>query len=194
MAEERLGLLAAIILLKVTVQGQVFVVVDDAVNTVHSGAVISVPVETGPNFSDVTSLQFSLSWDPAMFDYEAVGSFGIGANGGMFNVQSSVTELGKLAFAWDPSSAMPESYVAGTKIFDLVLRALGPAGETSTISFTDDPSIREASKNFVPTTVNGESGSLTIVPEPQQMVVLVSILVFGFALLRRRYEDVKVGC
>ena len=173
------------------VQGQVFVVVDDATNTVNPGETIAVPVKVGAGFADVTSLQFSLGWDPAVLSFDSVGNFGIGANLGHFNQNSGVTDLGKLGFAWDPVSGIGETYPEGTTIFDLSLTAVGAGGTSSMINFTGDPTSQEASINFGATTVSGDAGTISVVPEPQETAAIVLASLVAFVVLVRRQRLVS---
>jgi hypothetical protein len=156
--------------------------VDDAI--VASTDSLELSVRCGNNFTEVTSFQFSLSWDPAIVQFNSVGSFGMGAGLAMFNVLPATTAQGKLGLVWTPASAGPETYASGTTIFKLNLTALGSAGTGSLFQFVDNPSLREVSVNFAAVGFDGRAGNVSIVPEPTKTALVFAGAMAGWGIVR----------
>lgn len=155
-------------------------------DTVLPGGSISIPVTSGASFTDVTSFQFSLSWNSSVFQYNSVSDLGMGASTGMFNLLPSNTSQGRLGLAWDPVSAGPESYPIGSTIFVLNLTAVGAAGTSSSLQFADLPTSRDVSVNFGPAVFGGQSGSLSVVPEPGGTALVFAMVLTLACLVHSR--------
>jgi hypothetical protein len=141
-------------------------------------------VRCGVDFNNVTSFQFSLSWDPTVFQFNSVGSFGIGTVSGMFNILPATTSQGRLSLVWEPASAGPESYPSGTTIFKLNLTPLGGAGTGSSFQFGDVPTLREVTVNFSVVPFDGQMGQVSVVPEPTKAALVFGSLITAWGLLR----------
>lgn len=63
---------------------------------------------------------------------------------GSANFGTNRVSAGKLAFAWDDSTLAGVSLADGSAIFTATLRGLaGPCEKTSSLTFSDDPTVRE---------------------------------------------------
>jgi hypothetical protein len=156
--------------------------VDDAI--VASTDSFELSVRCGNNFTEVTSFQFSLSWDPAIVQFNSVGSFGMGTDLAMFNVLPATTAQGRLSLVWEPASAGPETYASGTTIFKLNLTALGSAGTGSLFQFGDNPTLREVTVNLDAVGFDGHAGDVSIVPEPAKTALVFAGVMAGWGIVR----------
>ncbi|NUO03391.1 MAG: hypothetical protein HUU01_22495, partial [Saprospiraceae bacterium] len=97
---------------------------------------VEVPV-TANNFTDLTGLQFSTSWDPAVLEFQSVvpgGNF----SGASFSLNlDQVRANGRLAFVWTEPTMTPLTYSPGEELFRLVFRVIGTG--SSTIQIGDLP-------------------------------------------------------
>jgi len=85
---------------------------------------------TVSGFSQVTSAQFSLAWDPAVLRYVETGSYGLkGLSSGSFG--TTLSESGKLAFAWYDPAAVGATLADGTVLFTVSFEVIGQAGSVS---------------------------------------------------------------
>jgi len=142
----------------------------------------NLPV-TVSDFADVTSFQFSLSWDTGVLQFNSVGDFGMGTVAGMFGL--TFTNQGKLGFGWDPQSGSPETYPSGTTVFTIQFTAVGPAGSHSYLNFTDDPTLRDVTVNFDAVPFTSQFGDVQVIPEPVTSALCVFAgLLGGIGLLR----------
>ena len=112
------------------------------------------------DFSDVQAFQFTLDWNPDHFDFVETGDFAVpGLIAGSFG---HFPELGRLTAVWNSAAAAGESLADGSVLFSLSFRAIGPDGASSTIEFTDDPTLRFVVKSFADAPFQAVSGTLSI--------------------------------
>lgn len=116
------------------------------------------------DFSDVQAFQFTLDWNPDHFDFVETGDFAVpGLSAGSFG---HFPELGQLTAIWNSAAVAGESIEDGSVLFSLSFRAIGPDGASSTIDFTDDPTLRFAVKGFANAPFQAVSGTLSIGSPP----------------------------
>ncbi|MEO1624215.1 MAG: gliding motility-associated C-terminal domain-containing protein [Bacteroidota bacterium] len=96
------------------------------------------------NFTDMTSLDYSLSWDPTIIDFTSV--MPTGALAGL-NIDSSpaLVNSGRLSVEW--ASGTPTTLADNTVIYSLCFDAVGSSGESSAITLTDDPVTQAATRD-----------------------------------------------
>ncbi len=129
---------------------------------VACGDEITVDIQVS-NFQDINSLDFSINWDPAKFQY--VGHTAPAIDGSMPTIPVGNTGLGQLSFLWfddaDPFSAnLPD----GTVLMTYTLRAIGSAGSYNSL-ITDIPNPRDAyNSNFSQVPVTSTGVTIEIVP------------------------------
>lgn len=90
-------------------------------DVVGQGTSFTIPV-TVSGFSDITTLQFSLAWDPNVIEYSSVGSFGLpNMSAGSFGYR--ITAPGRLSFSWDDSTLAGVMEPDGSTIFSITFVA-----------------------------------------------------------------------
>lgn len=98
----------------------------------------------GPDFSDVTSLQFTLEWDSRFWDFGNVTGFGLrGLDRGSFGIKQ--INDGRLMFLWDDPEGTGVQLSDGSKVFEVNLIPVGDPSQPLKMRFSDSPVVREAS-------------------------------------------------
>ena len=140
-----------------------------AAATATAGSTVSVPVAIVGGFENLVSMQFSMSWDPAILQF-------LGPQG--FNIPSlSAANIyappgsGTLALAWTDNNYTGVTVPDGTVMFQLDFQLIGSPGAVSPINFTESPVPFEVTDNAVNSsgllytdgsvTVSGGGGSIT---------------------------------
>ncbi|RMG96596.1 MAG: HYR domain-containing protein, partial [Chloroflexi bacterium] len=124
------------------------------------------------NFTDITSLQFSINWDPAVLSYNSTSNLIL--SGGLFGTADVAN--GKLTFSWfDAANPTTGTTLAdGTTIFTINFSVVAPAGANTNVQITNDPLTIEATQAqggvpvFVP--VNTTNGTTNIVDSTPPMI------------------------
>lgn len=102
---------------------------------VMPGQEICIDIQVN-DFDEIVAFQFDLVWNPALFDYVGVQSFGIP------QLEDAFGDLevgsGKLTVSWLDFTLNGVSVPDLTTIFQLCLRAKGPVGQTSALTFTGE--------------------------------------------------------
>lgn len=109
------------------------------------GALVTGPI-TVSGFDDVTSVQFTVDWDPTEIAYRAVSDYrlrGLGTD----NFGTRLTDDGKLTVSWDDPEAVGQSVDDHAALFTISFRSMLDKGSVSSIRFTDKPTIREVTVN-----------------------------------------------
>lgn len=133
------------------------------------GDTVCVPIVV-QNFVDLTNVQFSMAWDPALLDFVRVDnltgnlpSFDTGS----FNTSPSVTDTGRLTMGWLNFLGDPISLADGEVMFEVCFEILGDIGDQAGVSIVDDPSIIQvgnASTGQSDLPVDTEPGSVIVTP------------------------------
>jgi hypothetical protein len=182
------GAMATLFFVTQPIEAAVLVTFQAGSLDVLPGQTFNVPVTCGADFTDVTSFQFSMSWDPSIIQFNSPpNSLGMGTQLGQFNLTS--TGSGKLALAWDPLSAGPETYPANTTIFNINFTANPSAspGSSSPLVFNDSITLRDVSVNFGAATFSQVNGTISVVPEPAQYTLIFA----GFMVVIAAWRSVK---
>ena len=119
-------------------------VIDIGTATGENGDVVCVDV-TVTNFSDISGLEYTVEWDPAILSFENVQSFDLpDLNTANFN------QLGtdRLIVSWNANA--PVSRPDGTVIYEMCFEILGNTGDQSPIDFMGEA---EATQGFPPAVV-----------------------------------------
>jgi hypothetical protein len=116
---------------------------------------------TVSGFREVTSVQFTLAWDPTVLRYLNSREYGLpGLSGGNFG--TNLIESGKLTFSWDNPSAAGVTVADGTVIFSLQFVVSGLAGAVSPLALVDSASQREVGVNFAPAAFHTKDGQVMV--------------------------------
>jgi hypothetical protein len=125
------------------------------------GQTVTVGV-TVSGFSQVTSAQFSLAWDPAVLRYVGTGSYGLkGLSAGSFG--TTLAESGKLAFAWYDPEAAGVALADGTVLFSASLAVIGKVGNVSAVALAGAPTAQEVSVDFALAAFGAQDGNVSVV-------------------------------
>jgi hypothetical protein len=128
--------------------------------TAKPGDVVEVPVVTHA-FEGVTTVQFSLQWDPSKLQLEATSGYGCrGLADGNFNLLK--TADGRLACSWDDPETTGVTLADGASFFTMRFRVLGAAGTTASIGFADEPTVREITVQLASAMLAGRNAIVTI--------------------------------
>ena len=121
-------------------------------------------------FTQVTSVQFTLQWDPAVLAFAGTGGYGL--NGlGAGNFGTTLTNSGKLTFSWDDPDAVGVTVADGAVIFNVSFVVIGSAGSVSPLALVDVPTAREVAVNFEVATFGSVDGELWVVPPTSPPVI-----------------------
>jgi subtilisin-like proprotein convertase family protein len=112
-------------------------------------------------FQAVTSVQFTLQWDPTVLEFLGVGDFGLPSLAAD-NFGTNHVDNGDLTFSWDDPQLTGVALTDGTTIFTTSFRVLGNNGSSSTLSFVDSPTSREVTVSAALGTFNGQNGAINV--------------------------------
>ncbi len=97
---------------------------------------------TALNFTTVAGVQFTINWDPALFDFTSVSNFNLPIGVGISNFGLDSVGLGYITFAWTTGAPNGSTLGNGAVLFHLNFDLLG--NTTSGITFGDLPTLRIA--------------------------------------------------
>ncbi|MBU6426622.1 hypothetical protein KGQ27_00035 [Patescibacteria group bacterium] len=146
--------------------------------TAAPGEPVAVSVGTG-NFRGVTSLQFTLRWDPAVLEFLSVSN---SALGGVGAENFNTTARGKLAFAWDDPAGLGASVEDGGVLFSIQLRVIAKGGAVSAVSFGDLPTLRELTTDLQAVPADWRNGMITVADTPPARCIGIRIESGAFRL------------
>lgn len=113
-------------------------------------------------FSQVTSAQFTLAWDPAVLRYVGVGDYGLrGLAAGSFG--TPLTGSGKLTFAWYDPGGVGVTLADGTVLFTASFEVIGQAGSFSALALAGSPTVQQVSVNFALAAFGAQDGSVAVI-------------------------------
>ena len=114
---------------------------------------VSVPV-TVAGFRDVTSVQFTMEWDPTVLRLIGVGDYNLPGLQEI-NFGSQLSSQGKLTFSWYDSNALGVSLADGNSIFSVAFEELKPQRlGSSSVRLVNDPTVKEVSVRSQPAEFN----------------------------------------
>jgi subtilisin family serine protease len=147
--------------------------------TAHPGARVQVEVGV-QGCRELTSAQFTLSWDPGVLRYVRVGRYGLrGLSAGSFGTRW-VTD-GKLMVAWDDPEAGGVTLADGAPLFGVEFDVIGAAGSRSALVLANEPTAREASVKYAPVVLATEAGQVYVIANPD---VRISEAVYSEGVFR----------
>ncbi len=129
------------------------------------GTEVVIPV-TSENFTDIISMQGTISFDPAIISFVNTEDYYLpGMNSSCFG--SANVASGELTFSWYDASLVGESIADNDTIFSVRFMLVGITGEISQIELTDNITPVEVIDNtFSEKIVYDQAGSATISGEP----------------------------
>jgi hypothetical protein len=129
-----------------------------------SGDSAEVPI-TVEGFQDVTTFQYTLTWDPAVATFSSVQSENIdGLGSDNFGTpEDDSISAGTLTVSWNDPDADSVSLSDGTQIFGVMLEASG--SDSTGVSFGGDPTPKQVTVNLAPAVFESSDGELTISDE-----------------------------
>nr|WKN38344.1 FG-GAP-like repeat-containing protein [Tunicatimonas sp. TK19036] len=114
---------------------------------------VSIPVKVQSGFENITSLAFSLTWDPEVVTYASV------EEEGAFNFNTESTESGQLGVQWTSESGVTLS--EESTLFTLRLTLNGEEQSSTELTFGDEPVVQSAT-NAEGKTIELEAQTATI--------------------------------
>lgn len=130
------------------------------------GDTISLPVQVD-QFTDMLGLQFTMTWDTSVLGYVGTGNYDpalflSGANFGSTNATNGI-----LTFSWNDNVLAGVSIAGGSTIFAVDFEVKGDIGDSSSVCFTDNPTLKEAVKliggTFTLVGLNDSCGSVKVI-------------------------------
>ncbi len=103
---------------------------------------VTILIKSVNGFKDMSSLQYSVNWDPGKFSYVSNMTTAIG--GASPSIGTFAVGMGKITYAWvDPSGSEGEDLADGTLLWTIKLKALNATGMTN-VSISGNPTPIEA--------------------------------------------------
>jgi hypothetical protein len=124
------------------------------------GDTVNTPLKIG-GFQAVTSVQFTMQWDPAVLQFVGVSDFGLS---GLANDNFGTNHLtdGQLTFSWDDPQLLGVTIADDTALFTASFHVVGTNGASSLLAFVDSPTSREVTVNAELGTFDGQNGAISI--------------------------------
>jgi hypothetical protein len=144
--------------------------------TAAAGDVVGIPIKA-EGFAAVTSMQFTMRWDPAQLEFVSAGNFELpGLTAGNFN--SLKIQEGLLTFSWDPPSGQGVELMTISELFQVQMKVLAAGGATAEIAWSESPTPTEVTVDFSPVetdkVIGGVvvSGGTSVTPESLVLKIL----------------------
>ncbi len=166
------------------------------------GSYVDVPVSVA-NFAGVSSMQFTLVYEPTVLSYQSVTVSTVGGVSVLPGLTLSMfgtptgnpyhTDPGVLTLAWNDPDELPEGRSASGAIFTVRLNAIGTSGSTSPLTFVSEPTAQNLYDILVEEIpdVSWNSGSVAVVPEPVSSALAVvgslAVALWTGRVLKRRF-------
>lgn len=124
--------------------------------TAGNGSQVCVDVSV-ENFNCIVSAQYTIHFNQAVLQYNAVQGFGLnGLSGGNFNPQPAT---GTINFSWDDPTTNGVTLPNGSVIFQICFNVIGTTGQSSPITFDGNPTnvdvVNCNSQTITPAFTNG---------------------------------------
>ncbi len=142
------------------------------------------------NFSSITSMQFSLNWDPSVLKYLSTDNYGLDfLDVNNFGTEPADVDNGKMRFLWFDSSTNGITVDDNTIIFTIRCRAIGPMGSSTNIDITGDPTIIEVTQDGAEVTPTLQNGVMNIAANPNPTINIDN----GKIVLHQNYPNPFTG-
>jgi hypothetical protein len=130
---------------------------------------VFVPVRV-TGFTNISSFQFSLHWNPAIASFVNAEAFGLPGLGAA-NFGASLTNTGTLTVSWDDPDGLSKSLADGSTVFGIRFRAIGAPGTVTALPIDGNPTPIEA--------VNGQLALVSVETVPGQLSVALWATISG---------------
>jgi hypothetical protein len=128
--------------------------------TAATGEVVGIPIKA-EGFAAVTSMQFTMRWDPAQLEFVSAGNFELpGLTAGNFN--SLKMQEGLLTFSWDPPSGQGVELTTISELFQVQMKVLAAGGATAEMAWSESPTPTEVTVDFSPVETDKVIGGVTV--------------------------------
>ncbi len=143
--------------------------------TAATGDVVGIPIKA-EGFAAVTSMQFTMRWDPSQLQFVSAGNFELpGLTVGNFN--SLKMQEGLLTFSWDPPSGQGVELTTISELFQVQMKVLAAGGATAEMAWSELPTPTEVTVDFSPVETDKVIGGVTVtggtVVTPESLVLKV---------------------
>lgn len=129
--------------------------------TAATGETVCLDVMS-PDFNQIVSMQYTMSWDKKVLRYKEVQNFKVPAmSNGNFGARGA--EKGKLTFSWYDPNVRGITLQPGTSLYQVCFDVIGDSGSKAFFQFTDYPTVTEIMKadgTFLD--LNWTSGKVTV--------------------------------
>ena len=122
------------------------------------GETVTIPV-TVMGFSNVSSIQFTLQWDPTVLESVSTGAYALSGLSSE-NFGTAFTSDGKLTFSWDPPNSGGAALADGLAIFNVTFRVVAKNGVSTPVAIVDDPTVREVTVNSEAADFKSQEGTV----------------------------------
>jgi formylglycine-generating enzyme required for sulfatase activity len=122
-------------------------------------------------FGPVTSIQFSIRWDPEQFRFIGLGQTSLP---GFSNANMGTNRVaeGLLGVSWDPPSGDGFRIPAGNSALSLKFKAVGQSGQSVAVEFADAPTAIEVTEAFAVVPLKTEGAAWLIQSESEPSIRL----------------------
>jgi hypothetical protein len=128
--------------------------------TAATGDVVGIPVKA-EGFGAVTSIQFTMRWDPSQLEFVSAGNFELpGLTAGNFN--SLRVQEGLLMVSWDPPSGQGVELTTVSELLQVQMKVVAPGGTTAEMSLPELPTPTEVTVDFSPVGTEKVIGGVTV--------------------------------
>lgn len=108
------------------------------------GTIINVDLKVSA-FEDMVGMQFSVNWDAQVLSYQNIENFGINGITLESNFGLDSVGVGRLGFLWIDLSLAGVDLSDSTVLFSIKFEVIGDALSSSSVSFSDIPTLIELS-------------------------------------------------
>jgi len=129
--------------------------------TASSGEQVTIPV-TVDGFTDVTSAQFSMAWDPSVLSFSSTNAGELSVSGGNFGAPAGTGNPGVLTFSWNDIDGEPTTVADGLTIFSITFDVVGNGGASTDIAFANSPTAAEVTVDLTPVAFDPTAGSVSV--------------------------------
>lgn len=137
-----LTLLIYIMVASAPLSAQLYLTPDTSLVELGGKAEVNIKVK---NFKNLTGLQFSLNWNPAIMKYDTVKNFNLpGLSADMIGADPDTLAAGKIGLLWTSFQPLGNMMADGSTMLTFVFDVVGKKGESTTVKVEDSPVFAEA--------------------------------------------------